>query len=453
MRDLPADAVIRRVVEATCLLPLNAVAFEGAQRVANLGKLAAAAGGLARDGKLSLEEVTEALREGGLSNFEADSPLADDADDAVRICTIHKMKGLENRIVFLPDLAREDRPGRSDRLDVGAVRLPEGRQFLALKVGELANSVHIWKDEEDRLHEEAEEIRVLYVAMTRAKQRLVVVAGRSRRDSLGIEALRAWGYSVDDPPADGATLVGGSVLHRQVIPEAPSRQPAGNTRPRAESAVGAYESAVEKLTAAAAPVFRSPSGSREESELALRPHERESALRPGADRGAPGKAVGILLHRWLERWNGKDQEDLRDTFRGLCRAVATAEDVDPQDLEREGGAILEKFLAGPLAQRFREVTHVGRELPMLLRDPSGTIYRGSIDLLYRDGAGDPIIADYKTDRETDESALRERYREQLGIYADAVRQALDLPRLPRAELWSLRTGHRIAIDWNETPSR
>ena len=109
----------------------------------------------------------------------------------------------------------------------------------------------------------------------------------------------------------------GSVLHRRVIPEAPSRQPAGVTPPSAEGAVGAYETAVEKMAAAEAPVFRSPSGSKEESELALRPQERESALRPAAERRDLGKAVGVLLHRWLERWNGNDEEDVRDTFRAL----------------------------------------------------------------------------------------------------------------------------------------
>ena len=100
-----------------------------------------------------------------------------------------------------------------------------------------------------------------------------------------------------------------------------------------------------------------------------------------------------------------------------------------------------------LARQFRAVHHVGRELPVLLRDANCAIYRGSVDLVYKDEAGDLVVADYKTDRETDEAAMRERYREQLRIYATAVQQALDLLFLPRAELWSLRTGQRIEIDW------
>jgi len=447
IHGLPADAAVRRVVEATLLLPLNAVAFEGAQRVANLRKLAAVAGELARDGKLSLEEVVDALREGRLSDFEADSPLADDAADAVRICTIHKMKGLENRIVFLPDLAREDRAGRSERLIIGVARLPDGGPALALKVADVANSTCVWKEEEDQSHEVAEEVRVLYVAMTRAKQRLVVVAGPSRKPSRGIEALRAWGYSVEQPPADGATLADGLVLHRLMRAEAPVRVVPGVVPASLDRSVEAYAVAVDTMKAATMPVFRAPSGSSDEGEAALRPHERESALRPASDGRDLGKAVGMLLHRWLEQWDGQDGHARRDTFRALSRSVAAAAGVDAGALEHEGQEVRDAFLNGPLARQFRAVHHVGRELPVLLRDADCAIYRGSVDLVYKDEAGDLVVADYKTDRENDEAAMRERYREQLRIYATAVQQALDLLFLPRAELWSLRTGQCIEVDW------
>ena len=100
-RDLPADGVIRAAIERSRLVPLGAAAFEGAQRVANLRKLASAAGELASDGRLSLEEIVEALREGRLADIEMDSPLADDAAEAVRITSIHRMKGLENDWIFL----------------------------------------------------------------------------------------------------------------------------------------------------------------------------------------------------------------------------------------------------------------------------------------------------------------------------------------------------------------
>ena len=70
---------------------------------------------------------------------------------------------------------------------------------------------------------------------------------------------------------------------------------------------------------------------------------------------------------------------------------------------------------------------------------------GSIDLIYRDEDGDVVVADYKTDDEPDEATMRERYRDQLQVYAAAVRDAQGLERLPRTELWLLRSGAIVEL--------
>jgi len=56
-----------------------------------------------------------------------------------------------------------------------------------------------------------------------------------------------------------------------------------------------------------------------------------------------------------------------------------------------------------------------------------------------------VVADYKTDRTSDEDALRERYAGQLSVYARVVRAALDLAELPRTEIWLLRHGRRVVV--------
>ena len=73
--------------------------------------------------------------------------------------------------------------------------------------------------------------------------------------------------------------------------------------------------------------------------------------------------------------------------------------------------------------------------------------------MYREPGGDLFGADYKTDGETGESVLRERYREQLGVYADAVQAARELPAAPRAELWLLREGTRLPVASTEGRSK
>jgi ATP-dependent helicase/nuclease subunit A len=438
-RDLPADAVIRAVLEDTQLLPLNAAAFEGPQRVANLRKLAASAGELARDGRLSLEEVVEALQEGRVTEIESDAPLADDSVDAVRISTIHRMKGLENSWVFLPDLARGKPSGRRDRAQARAVLGPAG-EMLALRLDEVMNSAALWWDRENERHEAAEEVRVFYVALTRARNRLVLVAGRTRRGAPWMDALGPWGLDFGDPPADGERCCGGRVIHRIVEPSAARRtQPRKRTTPTQE-ATNNQQVAMDRLDAARSP-FVSPSGLQEETDRCA--EDAPSFHAPERSREA-GRAAGSVVHRWLEFRRVETHAEALVRLGDLCREVAGEAGMDERELEREARSIVESFLDSELCSHLDRIEVLAREVPILLRSDNGQTFRGSIDLLYRDSSGRIVVADYKTDRETDGRRLLETYRKQMAIYADAVQKAYGLDHVPRTEIWALRTGSILA---------
>jgi ATP-dependent helicase/nuclease subunit A len=414
-RDAPPDEVVRRTLKRTGLLSLSGAAFEGAQRVANLRKLVATAGSMARDGRLSLSEVLDNLQEEQAPEVESESPLADEKTNAVRVLTIHKAKGLENDVIIVPDLARERRTG--DKQPIGLALLPEGRNALALRVGGIPNAARVWLDLHEERHLEAEDYRLLYVAMTRARSTLILVGGPAGAKATWMKALAPW----DEPP-DRA-----DVVHRTLKPAGLERRSREQRPKDAAWAVRAYDEAVAAVREAAVAPFESPSATHEEAG----PRMAEQPLRRDL-----GMAVGGLMHRLLERWNGKDERRLRER---LVELASSAE------LKREAEAVLDAFLASPLAARFREIEIIGREVPMLMRSEEGQLYRGSIDLLYRDGEGRPVVADYKSDSDADETQLRERYGEQLRIYATAIGLALEMPDPPRAELWMLRSGKIIDV--------
>jgi ATP-dependent helicase/nuclease subunit A len=445
-RDLPADRFIRRVLERTLLLPLGAAAFEGPQRIANLQKLTAAAGELARDGTLSLEQVLEALEEGRLEDIETDRPLADDAARAVRITSIHRMKGLENDVVLLPDLARQRGSGEFQTRPVYVATPPGGASLPAIRAGGIENSARLWFDLEDDRHEVSEEVRVLYVALTRARERLVLIAAPSRGTTPWLDALEPWGYAPDSPPADGALLPGGRVRHRHWTPPGRQRPPERSVPEAATRSVEAYRSAVATLTGAARPPLAAPSGLSEDRRRRLDagtgwvPH----GTRASRDRG---KAVGLVVHRLLEHWDGKEPERLTERLAVLCEDTARETRTEAAEIESDAREILEAFLATDLGGRLGRVERLGAELPLLVRvDERGPVFRGSIDLLYREAEGGIVVADYKTDRETDEDDLRRSYGRQLAVYAEAVQRALDLPERPRMELWLLRSGRVVTLD-------
>ena len=392
---LPVDVAVRQVLDASGLVALSGLAFEAAQRVANLEKLCLAASELSRDGQRTLVETLDALEEGFETDEEGDSPLADAERDAVRLMTIHKAKGLEARVVILADAAagRSHRPPQ--RTSAGMARF-DGGEFVRLSSRSFRNAASIAATIDDARHEEAEDVRLLYVALTRARDRLFVFAGGNRKTDW-IEALSTWSAGV---------------THRvlEVPPPVPNQGSAPSVG--APNAVARFEEAVASVLALAALPFRSPSdaGVGGDPVPAI-----DGALTPELAR-----TVGAIVHARLAGMKTRETGEARD----------------------EAERVLAAFESSPLAARLATLEVLGREVPMLLGEDQAR-WRGAIDLLYRDSQGAVVVADYKTEA-SDEGAIA-RHAGQLSVYVRAVRRAMPGERV-RAELWMLRSGRTLPLD-------
>lgn len=91
----------------------------------------------------------------------------DPAGGEVRIMTVHGAKGLEAPIVFLPDTTRGPRAGQSGLVDAdeGLIYAPSANQSIPL--------IDTYKERE-KIEDEREYMRLLYVAMTRAETKLII---------------------------------------------------------------------------------------------------------------------------------------------------------------------------------------------------------------------------------------------------------------------------------------
>jgi ATP-dependent helicase/nuclease subunit A len=455
-RAWPVDRLVEEALVDPPLALVHASAWDGAQRLANLGKLAALARRHARDG-LSLQETIAALEEEfDGARTEGDSPLADESLEAVRILSVHKAKGLEYPVVFVPDLGRGaggDR-GRPEvnvawRRDGGglAIRLPDGR----------SNSAWVSHAIETRRHEQAEEKRVLYVACTRARERLVLVNSSLKGSAPWRERLAALGYRIAPGPAfpPPAILDDGLVEHRVVGRSAAPRFE--TVAPPLESIARAAAEHRRIVSVAAGRVAQPiswPSGTRVEDRsetddhLALWPPELHAA-RAGAspDRGA-ARLAGLAVHAALVTWDFHDEGALLVAARRAVRRLAADQPgpVAPTTVAAEAacGEILRGFLLSPLRARLANVTILGREVPILHRDSSGRTWTGACDLLFRD-ADAVVVADYKTDLVANEAAAAAGiYRAQIDVYRRAVRAAFRNQEV-RGEIWFLRIGVAVPM--------
>jgi len=144
------------------------------RRLANMHKLLRVArryeAGEGRDLRGFLDHV--ARQREGLGGAEPDAPVADGETDAVRLMSIHAAKGLEFGVVCVADLGRAQNLGvpdllvDGDRVGLRLARLDGSAATPSLAWPELA--------EERRSAQAEEEDRILYVAMTRARERLLL---------------------------------------------------------------------------------------------------------------------------------------------------------------------------------------------------------------------------------------------------------------------------------------
>jgi ATP-dependent exoDNAse (exonuclease V) beta subunit len=159
----------------------------GERRLANIHKLARLAGRFeASEGRDLRGFLDYVAHQQGAAGGESDAPVAGGEPDAVRLMSIHAAKGLEFPVVCVADLGRAQnmsvpdllldspwaaRPAdtaRGERIGLRLVPLDGAEAVACLDFEELC--------EERRRAQAEEEDRILYVAMTRARERLVLSA-------------------------------------------------------------------------------------------------------------------------------------------------------------------------------------------------------------------------------------------------------------------------------------
>jgi ATP-dependent helicase/nuclease subunit A len=444
--EQPLDAWLATLEEHAPLAALHAGAPDGAQRLVLLrAAIDAIVARARRDPTLDLP---------GLVGWLAKRPLREPGPDelgptnAVRILTIHAAKGLEFPIVILPDLGRGR--GRTDARHAALAQAVwrTGIDGLAVDTRAAISSGWFAHDREEQHHASAEEGRLLYVACTRARERLVLVhAPRGRREvDAPVCRLAPWSYPADGLPASAPSphpgVVARSMRENELRRLAPSPVEPIDPRP----ALARTRAGVEILRARAVARFRSPSGLREERDERLDAMDAAPDARlPSArrDAGTVARHVGTVLHEVLEHWDFRDPASGRERIAAASLRSA-AEGADPERVAEEARRVWDAFARSDLAHHLASVEVVGREMPLLHEDDEGVVWSGSIDLLYVDRDGRLVVADYKTDRRPDRET-HERYRPQLELYGRAVARALPELAPPILELLYLRTGDRVRL--------
>ncbi len=326
---------------------------------------------------------------------EAEPSLVDETQNAVRIMSVHAAKGLEFETVILPDLSFSSGGGSLQLFTV------EEPRSLVLANGTDSISAHFrFADGEPlrkiaRERDEAESLRLFYVAVTRAQTDVVFVVNPKERKSGFQKHLLSL---LPDPqwPEHGREVRMtdvGPIAFEKVEP----RESARRTRQRLTEPALEAELAAADIVPLAVPSPETATETLTPAEVAAR------------RAGSRNKAAGILLHRVLELWDGRG--DVEPLLRQLASEAAADADAVTRVRRR-----LQTIARSPALQRVARAETIGREVPIRFVEKGVTVER-RIDLLLRENGRD-LVLDYKSG--APEPARVAKDREQVGRYAAAI---------------------------------
>lgn len=433
---MPMRELCSRILDETgfetelCSLP------GGAQRVGNLNALLVKAGEYDDSGLFGLGgflAFTDKLSEAGKDR----EPASCAGTDAVHIMTVHGSKGLEFPVVFYCNLG-----SKFETRDASGTMLLSNSCGVALKYANKENVIHapqLYNIVSDRIKRslKEEEMRVLYVGMTRAVRKLYLVGTvKPKKDESAEQKVQDMRAST---PAD---IRGAGNPLIWVVSSWPERAPlaihikSAFEKPSAREATalpGSDSAALAAFTARLYKPYPHPLVADVPEKTSATDLENRLRLRTGS---APFEKSGFTLDPFTE---GEETFALRHgtSMHAVLKSLPLGKDKEKERearlalLGEKDGADMRWFLSTDLFKRMQSSPLCRRELTFTTSRKSGdlpglnpggeVLLQGAIDCCFTEDGG-YVLLDYKTDRFRGRTAeeTAETHRMQAELYADAL---------------------------------
>lgn len=402
-------------------------------------------------------------------------------ENLVRVMTIHKSKGLEFPVVFVAELGKKfnlQDLGKNviahRNLGIGICRVVEGSSGL--------NSVTTFPQKviknKMKLENLAEELRILYVAFTRAKEKLFLVGTCERKDIdkydelEGLEKIPPQKLQGVPRPIDWLLMIKKSaakVIKTEIFQDSEIKISSEKISEQVEEKIS---QAIEKLPPS--PLENIPAKVSvtevkrrleeiEDDEFVAKTFDTKKIYRrPNfiQKKSLSPAELGTLIHSVMQHLNLSEKLDEKNISMQIDEMVAKKifDDVQGEKLKSNASNIA-KFFSGKIGKDLLSAKKIYRELPFSYyvaaeKIGNGKIFtqatgekifiQGIIDLLFQNSAGEWILLDYKTDRENSDEHFKKEYREQIRLYVQAVENLLGLI-VSEKYLYLLNGGREIEI--------
>ncbi len=333
-----------------------------------------------------------------------DVSITDESVQAVRIMTIHKAKGLQgkNVVVFGWESVLQEAAGvRMGKRSNDSVVSHGNRCGFNMPWGNIRaiSMEYTALLEGKRQREEREARRLAYVATTRAEESLLLLepTGKAPAQFATASCQHEVVAAEEAPPTAW-------VHHGADLGDTTGYITMWSARRKT------WTEAIKTdlLRKSSQPERPAEEEDRERSEYV---HEKREKSRQTS------MAAGTLVHAYLER-HGRDV-GFEPSKLEVLRSLVDDDTLWDKAQERAAG-VLERFFESAQGQRLRTAKILGREVPVQLT-LEGKAWTGVMDAVLEEG-GKVVGVDYKINKDGSGLGLKETYRQQERVYAEALRQ-------------------------------
>ena len=439
--DISPGAFIEKFVRERRLRELALAGGNADERWSRIQFLVEMARRLADAKRPTLRDFVVWARHQAERDVRAPDAAAGERDDVVRVMTVHAAKGLEFPIVMLTGLnsAMTSR-GQTALFD----HSEDATSHIGVRMGSRGTYFETGGFDDLREQEKdagkMENVRLMYVAATRARDHLIVSTFRRDKDKSSPAALMAE-YS-DDASQLWSPVV---PLPSPVVVTSDSPEPA--TRIFTLDDPDTWEREQQELIRqmSASPIVSASSlHDSADGSWQQKTGDEQVEIDPWR-RGRAASAIGRAVHAVLQDVDPGEVGDggIITGLSALATKHARAHDVS--EYEAEVLALAQATLATPVMQRAAVALAKGRAWrESYVSAPvgdTGVVVEGYVDLMFEDKDGSLVIVDYKTDRTTDAA---DQYELQLGAYIAAVTKATGIEVSAAVLVFSRRASEALA---------
>lgn len=477
---LSASEIIKKIFYETSYVEIFSAFSGGENARLNLMKMLEIAE--SNDGgRISLREYIKRIEKWGEKALKSSDTTS--SSDAVSIMTIHGSKGLEFTVCFVSDTAR-------------AHKLETGRDAVLVHK-KLGVAMKITDDERHTSYTTAtreamkviknkellsERMRVLYVALTRARKKLIITASLKNRNKylssfsaeisggtlspakvMSAKNYLEWVlFGILEPKKDAMDKIIGSAGVKKGVPakvifpveeiEQKEEEFIEQVKPSKEILEileAAKEFSYENKGIEKIPVRLSVSDiSKKSSEVSFISRPSFAALDE-----ASAAEKGTVVHKFMQY---ADYENAYNSLDNEINRLLELEFLNKNEVSILDKKLLSEFFTSSLYERISKADKVYREYPFMFSKNAGDIMetqpkfkdekvlvQGIADCIIIEN-GEFTVIDYKTDNVKSEETLIERYASQLSLYLEALEEKLKLSAKEKI-IYSFKLGKEIKL--------